>query len=137
MSKHFLILEVKDVVKSCIHSSNGLTECVPADENKANPGYREVLNVHESRIIDGDRLRYSRPKTGEVAFNDSGARWHWGEYTHDNCPVDRLILDPAKPEQTDNWYTELDKILANNNICSSARSALVEHFKKWKPAKEE
>ena len=125
MSKEFLIMEISRVD---IVDRHGIVICVPREDKKKG----ERLAVHESHIIDGERLKYGIPEPLDIilaADTPFSIRQAGYGYTHESK---RLILPRPKSESPPNWYTKLDSLLAKGDICDPLLSQLVEHFKKFK-----
>ena len=89
----FVIMEVKDEGNAT--DSLGRRKYRLPNENK--PMW-EYLHLKPSRIIPEGRLRYGRPKRGEMFFSDGKKKLMKAKY--DLGCGNRLILDP-EPEEMD------------------------------------
>ena len=96
MSKLFVILEVKDTTDR--EYSGLMGRFIPADTESLSGEYM-WLNL--SRIIPASRLRWEKPKRGEMMFDLAEPNlWRKATIDFENCV--NLILDP-EPEEKDEW----------------------------------
>ena len=124
MSKQFVICEVMDCPSGGkINDCPDFVQVTPTDRKRF-----EVMRLHHSRIIDGDRLRYGCADFGDEFFDRSGpdkSNWKWFKWGLHEKSSRVLILDPPSEPKSD-----LNKLIdtAPPDICDNVRKWIRDEF---------
>lgn len=109
MGKKFVMLEIRKAQGpgEPTNPVENTEQWTPVDRH-----FGEVLRLHHSRIIDGNRLRYDTPTAGELFFRGDTLEWHIKSTVSTWLHGTRLIIRPLPSPKTD-----LDRMLEKAPSC--------------------